>query len=93
MKNIPQNDESILQTDEAPQDLALSEDQAIPGEWLVEYFDDDGGDYVTIFSGQEAEARARDYRDALRERRLRTRIADAKLAQAAHGATVIKFPR
>jgi hypothetical protein len=55
---------NILQNDEAPRDLALSEDRAIPGEWLVEYFDDDGADYVTIFTGQEAEARARDYRDA-----------------------------
>jgi hypothetical protein len=57
---------NILQNDEAPRDLALSEDRAIPGEWLVEYFDDDGADYVTIFTGQEAEARARDYRDALK---------------------------
>ena len=43
---------NILQNDEAPQDLALSEDREIPGEWLVEYFDDDGAD--TIFTGQEA---------------------------------------
>ena len=53
---------NILRNDEAPQDLALAEDLVIPGEWLVEYFDDDGADYVTIFTGQEAEARARDYR-------------------------------
>ena len=61
---------NILRNDEAPQDLALAEDLVIPGEWLVEYFDDDGADYVTIFTGQEAEARARDYRDALKEGRL-----------------------
>ena len=52
---------NILQNDEAPRDLALSEDREIPGEWRVEYFDDDGADYITIFTGQEAEARARDY--------------------------------
>jgi len=41
---------NILQNDEAPRDLALSEDREIPGEWLVGYFDDDGADYVTIFT-------------------------------------------
>ena len=82
---------NILQNDEAPQDLALSEDGEIPGEWLVEYFDDDGAD--TIFTGQEAEARARDYRDALKEGRLGTRIADAKVARSEQGGRVIRFPR
>jgi hypothetical protein len=83
---------NILQNDEAPRDLALSEDRAIPGEWLVEYFDDDGADYVTIFTDQEAEARARDYRDPLKEGRLGTRIADAKVARSEQGQ-VIRFPR
>ena len=84
---------NILQNDEAPQDLALAEDLVIPGEWLVEYFDDDGADYVTIFTGQEAEARARDYRDALKEGRLGTRIADAKVARSEQWGRVIRFPR
>ena len=35
-------------------------------------------DHLTIFAGQEAEARARDYRDALKEGRPGTRIVDAK---------------
>jgi len=39
----------------------------LPSEWRVEYFDDDGDDYVTIFVGQEAESRARDYRDAIKQ--------------------------
>jgi hypothetical protein len=84
---------NILQNDEAPRDLALSEDREIPGEWLVEYFDDDGADYVTIFTGEEAEARARDYRDALKGGQLRTRIADAKVARSEQGGRVIRFPR
>jgi hypothetical protein len=78
VKNQASVMKNILRNDEAPQDLALAEDLVIPGEWLVEYFDDDGADYVTIFTGQEAEARARDYRDALKEGRLGTRIADAR---------------
>jgi len=60
---------NILRNDERPQHLALTEDLVIPGEWLVEYSDDDGADYLTSFAGQEAEARARDYRDALKEGR------------------------
>jgi hypothetical protein len=35
-------------------------------DWLVEYFDDDGGCYVTIFSGPAAEHRARGYFAALK---------------------------
>jgi hypothetical protein len=35
-------------------------------EWRAEYFDDDGGCYVTIFAGPEAERRARDYAETLR---------------------------
>ncbi len=81
---------SILRNDEAPQDLALAEVLVIPGEWLVEYFDDDGADYVTIFTGQEAEARAC---DALKEGRLGTRIADAKVARSEQWGRVIRFPR
>jgi hypothetical protein len=42
------------------------------GDWWVEYFDDDGGCYVTIFSGPEREARARDYFHALKSKRLNT---------------------
>jgi hypothetical protein len=32
---------------------------------VLSIFDDDGGCYVTIFAGPEAERRARDYIDAL----------------------------
>jgi len=39
-------------------------------EWCVEYVDDDGGCYVTIFAGPFAEKRARDYADALKARTL-----------------------
>ena len=31
----------------------------------MEYFDSDGAAYITIFAGQSAEARARDYYDAI----------------------------
>ena len=34
-------------------------------EWRVEYFDTEGGSYVTIFAGPQAEQRARDYYNAL----------------------------
>ena len=39
-------------------------------EWRVEYFDDDGGCYVTIFAGPAAERRARDYFNSLKSGRL-----------------------
>jgi hypothetical protein len=34
--------------------------------WRVEYFDEEGGRYVTIFAGPAAEPRARAYRNALK---------------------------
>jgi len=34
-------------------------------EWRVEYTDTEGGSYVTIFAGPQAEQRARDYHNAL----------------------------
>jgi len=46
--------------------------------WRVEWFDSDGAGYITIFAGQEAESRARDYHDAIRDGRLDSRIADAQ---------------
>lgn len=36
------------------------------GEWRVEYQDDDGGCYVTIFAGPAAERRARIYFEPLK---------------------------
>ena len=84
---------TVLPSDESARDLALVEDEVIPGEWRVEYFDDDGDDYVAIFVGQEAESRARDYRDAIKERRLGTRIADARAAASQKTARVLRFPR
>src|SRR6516225_7584341 len=41
--------------------IAVFEDRREPGDWRVEYFDDDGGCFVTVFAGPEAERRARDY--------------------------------
>ena len=43
------------------QDVTVIEDRDGTGEWRVEYFDDDGACYVTVFSGPQAERRARDY--------------------------------
>ena len=40
------------------------------GDWRVEYFDEDGGCYVTLFAGPKAEKRARDYFEALKFGRL-----------------------
>jgi len=45
--------------------VLVFEDKAETGDWRVEYFDTDGGCYVTIFAGPEAEARARAYHAAL----------------------------
>ena len=84
---------TILPSDEPARDLTLIEDEVMRGEWRVEYFDDDGDDYVTIFVGQEAESRARDYRDAIKQGRLGTRIADAKAASSQKGSRVLRFPR
>src|SRR6478736_9903151 len=48
----------------------VNEDRFGTGEWRVEYFDDDGGCYVTIFAGPAAERRARDYFNSLKSGRL-----------------------
>jgi hypothetical protein len=45
-------------------EIKVFEDRVVPGQWRVEYFDDDGGCYVAISA---AEQRARDYGDALIE--------------------------
>ena len=39
-------------------EVTIIEDQARNGDWRVEYFDADGGCYVTVFAGPKAEARA-----------------------------------
>ena len=51
-------------------EIKVFEDQIVPGNWRVEYFDDDGGCYVAIFAGPAAEQRARDYGGALSTRLL-----------------------
>jgi hypothetical protein len=38
--------------------VSVLEDYEEPGDWRVEYFDSDGGCYVTIFAGPEAEPRS-----------------------------------
>jgi hypothetical protein len=48
------------------------EDRDGNGEWRVEYQDDDGGCYVTIFAGPGAERRARDYFNAIKSGALKT---------------------
>jgi hypothetical protein len=53
------------------QQVTVIEDSDSTGEWRVEYFDDDGACYVTVFAGPKAEKRARDYFDALKFGRLR----------------------
>ena len=45
--------------------IHVFEDREHAGDWRVEYVDDDGGCYVTIFSGPMAQARARAYGNAL----------------------------
>jgi hypothetical protein len=53
-------------------DVWLLEDRNAPGDWRVEWQDDDGGCYVTIFAGPAAEQRARTYYEALQMKRLPT---------------------
>ena len=52
--------------------VSVNEDRHGSGEWRVEYFDDDGGCYVTIFAGPEAAQRARVYFQALKSKSLKT---------------------
>jgi hypothetical protein len=53
-------------------EVVVFEDRYGNGEWRVEYNDDDGGCYVTVFGGPEAEWRAREYYGALKTGQLRT---------------------
>ena len=71
-------------------DLALAADLELEGAWRVEYFDSDGAGYITIFAGQSAEVRARDYYDAIKRGALKTRIADAEVVTA---KKVVSFPQ
>lgn len=41
--------------------LSVFPDQHEPNDWRIEYQDEDGGCYVVIFAGPEAERRAREY--------------------------------
>jgi hypothetical protein len=52
-------------------EVSVNEDRHGSGEWRVEYFDDDGGCYVTIFAGPASERRARDYFASLKSGRLK----------------------
>jgi hypothetical protein len=73
-----------------PRDLALAADIELEDAWRVEYFDSDGAGYITIFAGQSAELRARDYYDAIERGALNTRIADAQVRTT---KTVVSFPQ
>jgi hypothetical protein len=59
-------------TDTGLRNVTVFEDRDGSGEWRVEYFDDDGGCYVTVFAGPVAEGRAREYFAALKAGQLRT---------------------
>ena len=52
--------------DIAGREIAVFPDRDMTGDWRVEYQDDDGGCYVVIFSGPDAERRARAYFEAAR---------------------------
>ena len=51
--------------------ISVHEDR--DGAWCVEYFDEAGRPYVAVFVGPQTETRARDYFDALRNGRLKTK--------------------
>ena len=61
---------------DAQSDIQVVADNTGVPEWRVEYFDRDGGCYVTIFAGPRAERRARQYYDALKWGALKTITAD-----------------
>jgi hypothetical protein len=71
-----------------PRNLALAADLELEGAWRVEWFDSDGAGYITIFAGQSAEERARDYYDAIERGTLDSRIADAQVVTAKN----VSFP-
>jgi hypothetical protein len=73
-----------------PRDLALAADLELEGAWRVEYFDSDGAGYITIFAGQSAELRARDYYDAIERGALNTRISDVQVVTA---KPILSFPQ
>jgi hypothetical protein len=47
-----------------PRNLALAADLELEDAWRVEYFDSGGEGYITIFTGQSAELRARTMRSS-----------------------------
>jgi hypothetical protein len=59
-------------------EVSVNEDRDGTGEWRVEYFDNHGGCYVTIFAGPEAAQRARAYFQALKGKSLKTIRAHAE---------------
>ena len=59
-----------------PRNLMLAEDVEHPDLWRVEWFDNDGRAYITVFAGPSAGERARDYHDAIKDRRLLSHVAD-----------------
>ena len=54
--------------------LGLEVREPEPGVWCVSYSDSEGGIYETRFVGQEPEALARDYYEAIRRREVNNRI-------------------
>ena len=71
-----------------PRNLALTADPELEAAWRVEYVDSDGHGYTTIFAGQSAELRARDYYDAIERGVLntRTQLRQARAPQASNRA-------
>jgi hypothetical protein len=59
------SDDFEVITPTAKLNLAVIADRTGQAEWRVEYFDDDGGCYVTIFADPAAEARTKAYWTAL----------------------------
>jgi hypothetical protein len=51
-----------------PEPAQVFEDRVCPGEWRVEWVDDDGGIEVAIFAGPKARERALRYADQQYER-------------------------
>jgi hypothetical protein len=58
-------------TDPFQREVSVHPDCEGGSHWFVDWFDSDGGCYVTTFDGPMAEQRAREYFDALKAGRLK----------------------
>jgi hypothetical protein len=72
-------------------EIKVCADRVTEGAWRVEFSDDDGGCYVTVFSGPQAEKRAHAYGWALAEGTVQP-IPDPRLPTEAASFRATEWP-